>query len=215
MSEPTDTETGELPRFTFNIPPDFHEVPLTASPEDRGDRLRGFIEGLPGAEGEDERALADSAAALARVMDQLLEQDVVHASFGVAPIDGNPSAVSLTVAARPAESTDPGVAAEAIAWMLAEQEPDERHVQRLRLPCGPAAAVTERRRLPLPGDSSDAERLALDLGQMQVHVPAPGGWLLVFTLHTPVLADWEVYAHLLGGVVNSLSLSEIASGAVT
>lgn len=56
--------------------------------------------------------------------------------------------------------------------------------------------------------SAEASPTGEELGQFQVYVPVPGQRsMLVLTPETPSLPDWEVYAHVMGGIVHSLTFT--------
>lgn len=210
MSEGTiSAEARVYPFFTFDIPPNFHELPLTAEYDDRQDQLRAFLE-----EARQEPVSAEqregAVGLLADLMDQLAEQNIVHVSFATATIDDHPSAASLTVAVHPLDYSAPHVAVDGIAAAQAAGDPDGREVQTLQLPAGPAASVVAEHRLTLPAEASPTgQELTVELGQFQVYVPVPGQRsMLVLTLDTPSLPDWEVYAHVMGGIVHSLAFTK-------
>ncbi len=202
-------EERVYPYFTFDIPPNFHELPLAAAPEDREEQLRAFVDEVQKSQGSTEQRQA-AVGMLADLMDQLADQDVVHASFATAAVEDHPSAASLTVAVHSLDYGDPHVAVDGIAAIQAARDLEGREVQTLRLPCGPAASVVAEHRLPVPAEASPTgEDVAVEVGQFQVYVPVPGQRsMLVLTLDTPSLPDWEVYAHVMGGIVNSLSFTQ-------
>lgn len=210
MNTKAQGEAAAAPPFTFDLPPNFHELPLTAATETRAERLRGLVEDMHGPLPAEESEAA--ASALATLLEELEDDNVVHASFGTATIDDRPTAASLTVACQPLDYPDARVAVEGIAATLASGSP-RREVDTLDLPAGPAVSVTEERSLPLPGEARGHETTAVETAQLQVYVPVPGQPdVLVFTLATPFLADWEVYAHVFGGILNSLTFTNPTAG---
>lgn len=124
---------------------------------------------------------------------------VLHAALGLfATEDDRISTANLLVRIEEVEPGDPGIAAAALHEMLS-LEP-HRDVHQVDLECGPAV-------VSFHATEVDGEQVAAPFAflHIELYVPSPfGGYLVVFSLSTPSLADLPVYVSLMSEIGESV-----------
>ena len=193
----------------FESPDVFHEIPLHLPPDALDAQVAELAARIwPG--GTDFQREA-TAAVYREVAGSLDADGVLHAALGLfATEDDRISTANLLVRIEEIEPGDPRIAAAALHEMLS-LEP-HRDVHEVDLECGPAV-------VSFHATEVDGEQIAAPFAflHIELYVPSPfGGYLVVFSLSTPSLADLPVYVSLMSEIGESVHFARDrgASGGV-
>lgn len=192
MADPSDTLLVDVPDF-------FHRLPLVADGELDGALAALADERIPHATDGARRSWMEFCAGVIR---QLRTVDARYAGVcALADGDTGTSAAALLVATAPLNFTDARVAAAGIVQV--RHGTRDREARLLELPCGPAAAVVSRDQLGAAG----AEPVPVN--QVQFYIPWSGRRRMVMlSMASPSLADWDGYSRLAVRIARSLVLPE-------
>ncbi len=187
------------PALVFDVPPDFHQVPLERGTEERTASQLQVLADMGLSDTGQREALSLYLEALAV---RLAKGNVVGTAFCAVQLDGRPSTATLTMAVHPTHTADRGLAVMGAAEAM-RREGRSASVEITDLGQHPAVtAVAER--AAVPGDAVSGEEGAA-LREMWVLVPVPGHEQAVMvTLSTPCLEDWDVYTNLVLDICRSL-----------
>lgn len=203
--------------LVLDVPPDFHQVPLEASTEERVAAQLDVLDDMGLTDSGQREALSLYLEALAG---RLGTGQVAATAFCAVAVDGHPSTATLTVAVRDLGTGDAGLAVMGTAEALRRQG-RYADVRIVALGASPAvAAVSERPTLPgepvMTGDTGETDETdeAGETGEagavvreMCVIVPVPGSaYAAMVTVSTPCLRDWDVYERLALDVGRSVHL---------
>ncbi|MDX3098703.1 hypothetical protein PV703_19450 [Streptomyces sp. ME01-24h] len=193
----------------FESPDVFHEIPLHLPPDAFDAQVSELAARIwPG--GTDFQREA-TAAVYREVAGSLDADGVLHAALGLfATEDDRISTANLLVRIEEIDPGDPGMAATALHELLS-LEP-HRDVHKVDLDCGPAV-------VSFHATAVDGEQVAEPFAflHIELYVPSPfGGYLVVFSLSTPSLADLPVYVALMSEIGESVHFARDrgASGGV-
>ncbi|WP_157531821.1 MULTISPECIES: hypothetical protein [unclassified Kitasatospora] len=187
-------------RISFELPPDFREIPVGADMVELTDDLRGRI-GEDRVEDTDPVVLKQLLASYARTSWQLAETGAYYAANCFGLIDeGRPSAASLLISHQEVDCADPEIAVAGIIE-IRRRGSDRRQLQRYELPCGPAAVEIELDTpllIPAAVSVTGADE-PIPVATLQAWIPVPreadpkARSLTVVTFSTPSVQDWETY----------------------
>ncbi|AZQ37792.1 hypothetical protein EJ357_33615 [Streptomyces cyaneochromogenes] len=184
----------------FEIPEDFHEIPLMLPPEAFEAALQELALAIwPGGTDFQREVTAAAYGAMA----EALEADgTVHAAVGLFETEaGGVSIANLLVRMEKIELDRPEVIAASLHEMLSLEE--HRDVHRVDLTCGPAVASFHATEF-----SGDQIQQPIAFAHVELYVPSPlGGDLLITTLSTPSLADLPVYVGLMSRLGDTVRFS--------
>ncbi|QFR97990.1 hypothetical protein GBW32_23895 [Streptomyces tsukubensis] len=200
----TVTETG-IPPLQFVLPEGFHELPVSASPDQRDSAVDGFVRELfP----QGDAALREAAAPYyTRVTETMAGVGLAYAGLGIFGTDGPGVAhCSLTVTAFGSDHTDPETAARGTLAALRRDPLDD--VRWLDLPCGPSVTCVTLREhtIAAEGTTPVEEQPKLLTGQIQVHIPFPRApHIAVLTLNTASLEYWTEFCNMITAVLRTVT----------
>jgi hypothetical protein len=178
-----------LPGVALTLPPDFHEVPLDPSLEQRVAAQSRLLDRLPGAAGGRRELVALFLEAMARHLGSV---GVVGAAFCAVRIGERASTATLTVGFHETATTDQTLALGGPGAVLR----------------GLVGAVETTAYAGHPALTWSVERPLADgivIREVQVLVPAPDAPVsALISLATPTQQDWEVYRQVMHDVCTSL-----------
>ncbi|MQA86650.1 MAG: hypothetical protein GEV03_18950 [Streptosporangiales bacterium] len=178
-------------RFYLDVPNIFHPLPLLGGEEE----LAAMADELmPDAGDEMRRVWMDLSRTLVGALSQA---DTRYAGLCCErDSDTGVSPAALVVATPQLSFGDPRVAAAGIVQVVGSTPGADARV--LNLPSGPSAVVAKERRLRLPNsaEAGGGER-ALPVREAQMYIPhKPWQRMVLISLSTPAIADWDVYARI-------------------
>ncbi|WP_437015485.1 hypothetical protein [Streptomyces sp. enrichment culture] len=199
--------TGVL--VEFDSPEEFYEIPLHLPPDALDSQITDLARKIwPG--GTDFQRNA-TAACYREIAESLHDDGVLHSALGLfSTEDGRVSTANLITRIEETEPCDPDVACGALHEMLS-MEP-HRDVHKVDLKCGPAVVSFH----AVEFESKDQLSSGLAFAHIELYVPSPiGGYLLVFSLSTPSIADLPVYTSLMAQIGDTVSFSRSPEPALT
>jgi hypothetical protein len=204
-------------RISFELPPDFRELPVGADAFELADDLRERI-GEDRVEDTDPVLLKQLLATYRQTSSQLAETGAYYAANCFGLIDeGRPSAASLLISHQEVDCSDPETAVAGIIE-IRRRGSDRRHLQRYELPCGPAAVeieLDEPLMIPAAVSSTGAD-VPVPVATLQAWIPVPreadpaGRSLTVVTFSTPSVRDWETYCPVVVELLRTVSFEPAA-----
>lgn len=208
-----DSGTPTGPLVSVDIPPDFHQVPLAAQVETRTAEQLSVVADLHLPDAAQREAVSLYLEALAI---RLGKGDVGGAAFCAVRLGGRPSTATLTLAMHPVHTTDGGLAMLGAAEALRR---DGRWSEVQLFTLGSRAAVSAVAEQLLADDDVSTQApvgadhrpvlagepalpagrpAAVAVREMAVVQAVPGHeFVVVVTVSTPSLGDWDAYRALL------------------
>ncbi|MFD7921915.1 hypothetical protein ACFV3R_22135 [Streptomyces sp. NPDC059740] len=211
----SDPEPSAVPAFRFQLPPEFHEIPLGIDvDEETLDAQMGAFARAYWGEREDLEPLRALTAALYGVNSrQLAEDGAVHSAFGVFPIGGTAdgaqpperiSRCSLLVSVRELANPDPALSAAGIAEMLARGR-DGGEAVPVGLPAGPAVVHVAGSRSVWERPEGEVETFAV---RIELWMPFPDeDRLLLFCISTTDVQDLYLYQAVLADIADTITFA--------
>ncbi|MFC3346741.1 hypothetical protein ACFOOM_04675 [Streptomyces echinoruber] len=208
---------GEAPpAFRFQVPPEFHAIPLGIGEDETGfaEQLRQFAHDYWGEDEKREPLRRLTAALYAANAEQLVAGGTVYSALGIFPMGGGPdgseppervSRATLTVSVRDLENPDPHLTAAGIAEALdkAAGNGDAGEVQPIDLPAGPAVVRVTGSRAVWELPEGDQERFFV---RIEVWLPFPDeDRVLLLCLSTPDVQDLFHYQAVLADIAYSVT----------
>jgi hypothetical protein len=191
--------TEAAPVIVLDVPPDFHQVPLEPTTEDRTASQLQVLEDMGLSDSGQREALSLYLEALAV---RLTRGQVVGTAFCAVQLDGHPSTATLTVALQSTHTDDRGLAVMGAAEAMRREHRYAR-VDIVELGFHPAVtALAERPTVPGVAETGEVGET---LRELSVLVPVPGHQqAAMVTLSTSCLEDWDVYERLVLDICRSM-----------
>ncbi|MGW5383993.1 hypothetical protein [Nocardia sp. NPDC003963] len=200
-----DTDLVELP-LTFDVPEVFQGMDLTVSAEETVNELLKELEETTSAT---EQQKAHAVLAQRALFESLASAGSVYAGTLVTRADDGTKLASalLTVAVRPSELANEGTVERLVRTLGAIH--DEAEVGAIKLPCGPAVALTEDSRVDKPVNLLSDGGGPTTVRALHVFVPIPGRLAMAdFSISSEDRENWQTYAGILAAVLKTVKFTE-------
>lgn len=201
------TVPGLIPPFSFVAPDGLHELPVSASHEERKELAARFVRELysQGSESLWEQA----APYFSAIGEFLASEGLTYSAIGLFSTDqGGVAQCALTVAIVETDQTSAEVAAEGIAASLSQNPTNDIH--RITLPCGSAVSCVALTEIsPTTEESVIREEEKILMGNIQIHIPFPTGpFTAILTLETVSMEHWDEFSNMMVAILQTVSFEE-------
>jgi hypothetical protein len=205
-AEPEAIQLPDIPPVIFDVPENFHALPIAVTTEERTALAEQFVRELyPNGDDDLWTPATPYYAALGETMG---DQGLAYAAMGLFSIPEGVAHCSFTVAAINSDHPSVEVAANGIREILVSDENND--ARWLDLPCGPAVSSVTLREITIsPELTATGEEAKFRMGQVQVYVPFPTGpYTAVFTMDTAAVNYWGEFSEMMMAVLRTISFPD-------